>query len=255
MIPFMMPRAGLISGRPTLEIILSSNVNNINLFSLAGSPTLEADVNVIVNPGVIIGSTSVGSPAMNTGTFPSGTNLSLIVKGSIRGKEGAGGSQAAGQAGGNALNLGYPITIDNSLGEIFGGGGGGGGGAWMYSADGINVGPPYYVAGGTGGLGRGYGNPSGGLSGTSGATHYFEDNQYQEYYYGGYGGGGSDWGASGSPGGPSFMDYYTSGSYGGRNTYRSGYSGGAGGKAINLNGYAVTWLAGNTAARVKGAVS
>ena len=81
--------------------------------------------------GVTVGSTSSGTPSVDTGTFPVGSTVKLENRGNIYGRGGdggAGGSGGAGSngsAGGDAINLGFDITIDNTLGNIFGGGGGG----------------------------------------------------------------------------------------------------------------------------------
>lgn len=89
---------------------------------------------VTIASGVYIWSDNTSIPALDMGgAFPSG--LTLINNGFIMGKGGKGGefNQATstftnGAAGGPAIALTGPITIDNTDGYIGGGGGGGGAG-------------------------------------------------------------------------------------------------------------------------------
>lgn len=109
-------------------IALSASVNNVNLFALAGSPVEPATFNVIIDPGVIIGSSSTASPAMDIGSFVSGTIINIINKGRIQGAGGDGSwGYDAGLPGGDALYATVPIIINNNSGQIWSGGGGGGG--------------------------------------------------------------------------------------------------------------------------------
>lgn len=89
-------------------------------------------VNCYVNAGVIIGSSSVASPAFEIGTFVGGVTVNLIVNGRIQGHGGrgaradlSGGVLPTGEAGGTALYTRQTITVTNNS-EIWGGGGGGG---------------------------------------------------------------------------------------------------------------------------------
>lgn len=154
--------------------------------------------------------------------WDSGMTFRLVNKARISGPGGRGAGVAPAQDGMDALLLnGLDISIDNSEGEIFGGGGGGGtGGEFDQSAGG--GGAPNGRAGGGGASdgtndepGAGADDGSGNVGGTGGA--FGESGQF-----------GSPPGTMG-PGGP--------------------------GKAINLSGGSVTWIAGNTPERVKGAVS
>lgn len=81
------------------------------------------------------------------------------------------------------------------------------------------------MAGGIGGDGRGYGNQSGPSAGGIGPMA---------------GGAGGDWGAAGSAAATGTV---------------SPAAGGNPGKAVALNGFVVTWLAGNNSTQVKGAIS
>jgi hypothetical protein len=120
----------------TVNLVISANTNNYNVFTAAGSPAGVATVTLTINAGVTVSSTSTASAAIDTGAFTGGSTLSIINNGSILGAGGAGrvgatsntaNAGAAGFAGGPALNVQLPVTISNS-GQIFGGGGGGGSG-------------------------------------------------------------------------------------------------------------------------------
>jgi hypothetical protein len=210
----------------------------------------------VINAGVIIGSTSTGSPAMTvSGSFPNG--VALINNGTIIGMGGAGGNgggvvaraknnpdlnppAAAGGSGGTALQVSVPIEITNN-GTIAGGGGGGGGGG----AGGTGGSSPSGSGGGGGGGGRsGIFNSSGGAggsgtnsSGTVGSPGAF----YGEggggaggghaTTRGGVGGNGGGWGAGGIGGARGAAGASTS-------------AGGAGGAAgsCTVGGGNITWL-------------
>ncbi len=143
-----------------------------------------------------------------------------------------------GGVGGTAIVLGAGAEISNS--GIIGGGGGGGAGSNNEQA--------YYQTyddpGGSGGGGAGYGYP-GTRAGQSGAQGTLttggaggRNESGDGGGWGGYAGRGGDLGASGS---------YSNGSWSG--------TPGAGGKALLSNGHDVTWVAGNDASQVKGAVN
>jgi hypothetical protein len=109
-------------------ISLTASANNVDIFALAGSPVEPTIVNVIIDPGVIIGSVSTATPAMDIGSFVSGTIVNIINKGRIQGAGGAGTYHTTvGEDGGDALHVTVPVIIDNTLGQIWSGGGGGGG--------------------------------------------------------------------------------------------------------------------------------
>ena len=122
-----------------LTIIFNTNQTNINLqsaFNTTFGPTAWASTlpkRVIINSGVIIGSTSNSTYAIN---IPSGMGGTLRIdnNGSI---QGAGGSANSG-TGGNAIFAGSLVTINN-VGSIYAGGGGGGrggnGGQGVYTTD------------------------------------------------------------------------------------------------------------------------
>ena len=248
-------------------MIISSNTTNANLFLLAGSPTSPRHVQVTINSGVTVSSTSAGSPVLTTGALPAGSLVTLTNNGVIRGAGGAAGKGAtidtrtadysnggAGMAGGTAVNLTVPTSIDNTNGVIQGGGGGGGGGGYCHGTNNL-------AAGGGGGGGAGLVGGAGGAGGTG-----FSGAQYANGAAGGAGGttpgaggSGGNWagvcfGGAGGSGGA----YGTPGNNGAPGTGNYGAANfglaGAAGNAVSLNGFTVTWLGGNTPAKVVGPV-
>ena len=228
--------------------------NNINLYTLAGSPGSAGAYNFTVPANCTVGSASTAQPALATGSWPAGSSITLTNNGTIVGKGGAGGAGgyvysypvgyydtegtyyqytnwaaaggSSGTAGGVSISLSYPISIDTTNGFIYGGGGGGGGGSVFPASQSNDY-------GGTGGAGAGPGAATGGSTG------------YYPGYNAGSGGTGGSYGAAGAVGNWS-PAYGTSGSAPG--------AGGAAGNAITRNGHTVTWLGGNDSTHVKGAV-
>lgn len=157
-------------GNPIREIHIENDSTNLNIRTIhdliypvptGGSPGESVDVFVL--HGVTVGSTSTGSPALRTGSWPAGVTLRLFNSGLISGAGGNGGnggfSGESGQFpgtngtnGGDALLVEYALIIDNFEGQIWGGGGGGGGGGGSVAVD---TGFPFYMGGGGGGGGRG----------------------------------------------------------------------------------------------------
>lgn len=122
-------------------IYIENDVLNLNLRTVhdalfavpvGGSP--GEVVRFIVLAGVFVGSSSAATPAMVSGTWPSGVNLYLDNSGRIQGHGGAGGkgttlleTSTVGAPGGDAIETTAALIIDNDSGEIWAGGGGGGG--------------------------------------------------------------------------------------------------------------------------------
>ena len=169
-------------------ITIAANANNVNLFTLVGSPTSPIRLKVTVATGVLIGSSSVASPSFTIAGFPAASQILLINNGSILGAGGYGaigtnyGSTTvnAAQAGGTALSVSSAVTIQN-YGTIAGGGGGGGAGGWgtqsvtsgkttnTYSGSGSGGGGGAGIVGGAGGAGGTGGNQPGNV-GSAGAN-------------------------------------------------------------------------------------
>lgn len=164
-------------------IFIENSTNNLNLRTLhdsiyvapvSGSP--NENITFVIDPGVVVGSTSMTNAALTVGSWPSGVHLALTINGEIQGKGGdgvSGGSAdltvcpgkgfplgvytltagVAGTVGGTALDAtGFAITITNNGAVRGGGGSAGGGGA---AAGGNQTWQP----GGGSGAGRGS-NPS-----------------------------------------------------------------------------------------------
>jgi hypothetical protein len=224
----------------TIVLSNAAAVSNYDLFAAAGSPSGPVDL-IFTNTGTIY-STSTAVAALSVIGFAAGSTITIINQGYIIGMGGNGGDGGSsssnygqpGGAGGPAISLGLNVTIDNTAGYIFGGGGGGGGFGYATPIGGGGGGGGRSYATSSGGAG-GAGTPSG-LAGGNGTTAGAGAGGTN-----GYGndpaGAGGDWGSAG------VTPWYYPG------------AGGPGGKAIALNGYSVTWTAGNNSTQVKGAVS
>ena len=173
------------------NINISTNRDNYNLRNdlinnFGWNGTSAIDVNVTVHSGVLIKGTASATPAFVV-NLSTGSTLSLINNGTIRGEGGAAGGAGStgvggvGGAGGHAISLqNVTATIDNGSGTISGAGGGGGGGGATKSAGSYdpennpeceNI---SYVVGAVGGKGAGGTTTSpsgnGGALGSSGGT-------------------------------------------------------------------------------------
>ena len=232
------------------DLTIAADTANYNIATTIGKPPSSKKIRVTINSGVTVYSTSVSQPALDTGTLPAGSTVIVINNGSIIGSGGKGGTGpirpnscsagTPGSSGGNAVNVQVPVTVDNTNGYIFGGGGGGGGASpYIYDQDNAPGG-----GGGAGLLGGpgGSGNPDGTSGGTTGGA----GGAYPPTYYCPwmYGGGGGEYGMPGKVAISSFCHICWPHS-----------NGGAAGKAVKLNGNSITWLGGNDATRVKGAVN
>lgn len=263
----------------------------IGISTLPGYVAGITDITITVNNGVYLYSTDVSSPALAISGATAGDTVTLINNGFIIGMGGnpSIGGKSGTQAGGPAMSLGYNISLTNNS-YIAGGGGSGGGqgfGGGVVSNNyggggGAGGGPGSGPSGGAGG-GPGQSGGNGGSSNYGGWTAYGGGGggRILPGVGGGSrsGGGGAGGGAGGGPGGggtgtggsannpggsgsggstPS--GYGTSGGGGGwgaaggnyTNSGSGTYFGGAGGKAINLNGFTITYVVTGT---VYGAVS
>jgi hypothetical protein len=162
---------------PPVTITISSNIQNFNIYNnritsqhgsavtVSGSYSSGSTITVVVNSGVVVGSSSTGLYGFDTGTgwgvtdILKLTNNGYIVGAGGAGRDGAdfnqvttgGGGGLPGFQGGIALRAQKALSITN-IGTIGGGGGGGGcqggpqyfNGVWFYT---------YGGAGGGGGAG------------------------------------------------------------------------------------------------------
>jgi hypothetical protein len=200
-------------------VVLGSDDKNIDLRSIYNglftTPDSSTQVKFIIEAGVVIGSSSTNTYALETGNWPSGAIVTLKVNSGayIVGKGGTGGTPMGnGGSGGNAILLDHNLTLTNS--GVIGGGGGGGGGATS------TVSGAAGMANGGGGAGYDVGFGNGGAdNGTlenGGAGEITQDVTA-------WGGAGGDLGQSGSAG------------FGNTTT-----SAGAAGDAIDKNGFTLT---------------
>lgn len=220
----------------TIQITGPGPVNLRTLANAAGYNGAQ-DATVVFEVGTGIAVTGApGGVAVDTGTWPTGSNtitLTLLVKngGAVRGGGGPGGdggmtgsAGTSGWAGGDALYCRLPMTVTVQAGGAMQAGGGGGAGGMSaffdfeyWAGGGGGGGGQPNGTGGTGGSGYGGGSGSNGNPGTLAAA--------------GFGGDGGSGGGEGGANGGGF------GQAGGTAT---GASGGAPGYAIRKNGHAVT---------------
>ena len=147
----------------TINLTISASTNNYNvrLAAIAAGwvgGTTPVNIYILIRGGVIVGSSSTGSYAFDTGSpFPTGSLIVLTNIGLIVGAGGAGGARLnTGQPGGTAIRAQTPIIINNG-GIISGGGGGGGGGGIFGNGGGGGQGQ----VGGAGGSGYSVSGASG----------------------------------------------------------------------------------------------
>jgi hypothetical protein len=247
-------RSALFAGgsrRITASIIISASTNNytLNPAAVTGYVAGKTDVELIINSGIIVGSTSTSTAALSVSGFDADDGITITNSGSILGMGGAGGTGGssngaggAGSAGGLALILSNSVSIDN-LGYVFGGGGGGGGSRSYYTVAscGKNCNTYAYYGGSGGGGGAGQ------LGGVAGVRGLYVSN------YGSHGSVGTL--LAGGAGGTNNIDGGAGGTNGSAGANADNGAGGAAGKAATLNGYVITWVSGNNGTQVKGIVS
>ena len=253
------------SNRVAIALTISSTTQSYNIYSNRGGTYSAGNSDVTLTVQAIVGST--GASGLDTGNqWTSGDTIKIINNSQIVGKGNAGGAGgarsgagSAGTAGQPAINLGYPVTIQNNGGFIRGGGGGGGGGAggsFTQPGGGQKGQTPTTVQYGGGGGGGGAGQ-QGGAGGAAGQSNgqtgaLAQAGQAGSISGAGAGGDGSAQG-QGSDGGGSGGGFGAAGQAGQNSNQASGGGGGAAGKAINLNSNQVTWEDGQS--NVQGAVS
>ena len=260
--------------------ISQAATSSYNIFSNKGGSYSagQSDVTLTVQANVTSGAT--GQAAIETGSFASGDTVKIINNAQIiaKGGTGGGGAQATGQnttqiagsvggAAGHAINLQFPVTIQNNGGHIRGGGGGGGGGgnASQVTSKG-SVQTSLGGGGGGGGAAVGAGGAAGATSGSPN-IRVAAAGQAGGATSAGNGGQGAASGATGEPAnggvGGNAGTFASAGQAGSSGSSRNnsgliftggaGGAGGAAGKAINLNSNQLTWEDGNT--NIQGAVS
>ncbi|MFA6938978.1 MAG: hypothetical protein WC229_01830, partial [Candidatus Paceibacterota bacterium] len=257
-----------------INLTISSNTQNYDLFTAAGSPGCPVNVIVTINSGVTVSSNSTSQAAIyGSQNLPTGSSVKIINNGTIHGMGGRGGviinsisktsfKDTMGFKGGDAIKLTAKTTIENN-GSIFGGGGGGAGATILYA---LNSDWTHDFSGGGGGAGGGVGGDAvkttglfyttnniastcancGGYAGTTGVSGVggaAKPSRYNNPTF--IGGNGGNYGEAG---GNSFYKYIT----GARILGES--QGGAPGKSINTNGFCIS-VTGNTPTKIKGEIS
>lgn len=153
-------------------IVIDQDTLDFNLRTVHDQIYAEAESgdNVIVriSTGVKVGSSSPLIRAFDVGDWAAGVNISITIDGRFQGPGGAGNVSSDGGDGGIAFYTRYPVTVDNTNGEIFGGGGGGGGKVHVPS----HGSPSFWSGGGGAGYLPGYpgGTTEAGGPGTGGGV-------------------------------------------------------------------------------------
>lgn len=223
-------------GDPGVDLVIlgldQSNINLRTIFNtLFPAPDASTEAKFIVESGVIIGSTSIGVAALDTGTWPAGATVTLQTNaGAFVVGKGGNGAQADGspvaEDGGDAINMQFDLEIINN--GVLGGGGGGGGHDIK-----IDFGGTAQTAGG-GGAGNDIG-PAGGGTNLSGSTLISLTTSKAGTLENGGDGGEVFW----NPSEPVEVDGGDGGDLGQAGENQDS-SGGAAGIAINKNGNVLT---------------
>lgn len=220
------------SGPTVINVTAASNLrtlaNNAGYTGAAG-----ANYQFVVASGVTVMGAAGAGKGIDTGIWPSGSTISLIINGNVYGGGGTGGagnnsgSGYAGGNGGDAIYVQTPISITVNAGASIKSGGGGGGGGSSQSFTGMGGG----TVGGDGG-GGGFPNGPGGAGTTGTYADPVAPGSPGTTSGGGAGGAGGPPGGNGGGAG-------SAGSAGSSST-NSGGAGGAAGYAIRKNSQTVT---------------
>ena len=113
------------SNSVTINLTIASNTKNYNIFSNKGGSYVagKSIINLTINSGVVVGSTSTSTYAMDTGSgWATGDVINITNNGYIAGHGGAGGYYLSlpGKSGGSSMNLQWNITaFTNSSGYVY----------------------------------------------------------------------------------------------------------------------------------------
>lgn len=159
-----------------VNLTISADTQNYNVKTAVGGSYIAGftTVNVTINSGIYVGSSSTSTFALTVNGFTTGDVVNIINNGYVVGAGGNGGNggtdggATTGTNGGNALSLSFTTNITNN-GTIAGGGGGGGAnnGGRTYGSC-LGGGSAYTGAGGSGGAG--YTPGSGGTGSPAGSS-------------------------------------------------------------------------------------
>tara|TARA_E500000318_G_scaffold33272_1_gene32854 strand:+ start:292 stop:1233 length:942 start_codon:yes stop_codon:yes gene_type:complete len=239
------------SNRVTINLTISSPVENYQISASRGGTYRSGITDTILTTSSQVSSTSVGTAALWTGpnaSWATGDTIRIVVSSSaIKGRGGDGGGGAgqndtqpstSGQPGGDAIEISFPTTLQNTATIRAGGGGGGGSAGGRTTTSPSPMKPPSggstFIYGGGGGGGGAGDAINVGLGGAGGSD---PDGGGQPGQDGGAatGGAGGDTIGQQSPNGGDGGSPGNAGSAG-----QGGSPGGAAGKAIEDNGYTLT---------------
>lgn len=239
-----MPFVGVMTTQRVITLLVTSNVEDYNLFTEAGNPNGNVIVNLTVNAAIVSNFLINSFSSLATLTVTCLNGGMIYGNGGAAGKGGTSiadvvpveGAGTNGSAGKDALTTHLNVNLNIDAGFLFGGGGGGGGGAGAAST-------ARSGSGGGGGGGQGHTGGAGasagitlvqgtaGTAGTVAAAGTGGTGGVDSTETGGAGGNGGIWATAGSNG--------TSGT--GAGTLGTG---GAAGKATTSIGGAVVTLSG-----------
>lgn len=208
-------------------VTVTANTQNVNLYTLAGSPAGVVTVTCTINSGVYCYASNTTNYGFRTGAFAAGSTITIINNGFITGMGGNGchgdGYLSGGFPAGPAFLAEVNCTINGS-GQINGGGGGGGA---VAGGSGGGGGQSFISTSG-GGTSTGYVGGSGTVSGpgAGGAGFTVPASGENSAYDVPASPNGGSWGA---PGG-TWSELFLGTSFGG-----------AGGNSINRNGKTVSY--------------
>jgi len=237
------------ANRVTINLTISSATTNYQISSSRGGTYSAGITDVIVTNNSQVGSNSVGTAALWTGpnaSWSTGDTIRIVSSGgAIKGRGGNGGRgkgqndaqpSTSGQAAGDAIEISFPTTLQNTATIRAGGGGGGG------SAGGRTTNPPSPMKPPSGGStiiygGGGGGGGAGAQAGQGGAGGTDPNGNGQP--------GANGTATAGGAGGSSTGQQNPNGGNGGApgaagGTGQGGSPGGAAGKAVEDNGYTLT---------------
>ncbi|WP_291209030.1 hypothetical protein [Hyphomonas sp.] len=175
------------------SIFIEADTYNLNFReayqALYGDPDITKPATMIIEPNVIVGSTSTSIPALDIGLWPVDMDLTLIIRGRVQGLGGDGASHLGASAapnqyqpptaGGTSLYARFPVDVDMADGAIWAPGGGSGG---VYAGGG-----KYHGGGGGQGSrgGRGGSGVNGGSDGHDGSRDAPGQSGHPSFFGGG----------------------------------------------------------------------
>jgi hypothetical protein len=174
-------------GRTEVNLVISADTDNYDIYANRGGSYVagESDVTLTINSGVVVGSTSIATNALQTGSsWTAGDTITIVNNGTVTGKGGNGGvggdadnnsgvktttSGTDGEDGGDAFLAQFATSFTNN-GAVYGGGGGGGGAGGDAQTITGKISRHDAYGGGGGGGGAGDAVGSGGAGGIGTAT-------------------------------------------------------------------------------------